>query len=339
MSNGNPGNQPIAIKQAFWIGALGGISPLAARGAGHLVANGNLPPIVMGSLIAYAFALLLFFGLGGVISVFTDDPAARTFKSAFALGLSIPSLFQLGALQAGGPKTTADISRPLHVALISSAFAQEPTTNQAKPTGMPAVPDDARSAERKLEVSTPRSPISNNVSATFLDKSGNILDSKTIQPGFAAVNVPANAASVQFQKDGAASEARPLSDHPVQSAKVGIEQKALGAFTQAIGLSREVKPSIELERVSDAKKVPEKTYGWCYLGTRGPDGWRIRSVDFAGQGVPEKGTVVKTNVPLTISKTVEDNDVLGVALTGQQLRIEEIKNRGDDYWAAVTVVE
>jgi hypothetical protein len=225
------------------------------------------------------------------------------------------------------------------VALISSAFAQEPTTNQAKPTGMPAVPDDARSAERKLEVSTPRSPISNNVSATFLDKSGNILDSKTIQPGFAAVNVPANAASVQFQKDGAASEARPLSDHPVQSAKVGIEQKALGAFTQAIGLSREVKPSIELERVSDAKKVPEKTYGWCYLGTRGPDGWRIRSVDFAGQGVPEKGTVVKTNVPLTISKTVEDNDVLGVALTGQQLRIEEIKNRGDDYWAAVTVVE
>jgi len=51
MSNGNAGNQPIAVKQAFWIGALGGISPLAARGAGHLLANGNLPPLVAGSLM------------------------------------------------------------------------------------------------------------------------------------------------------------------------------------------------------------------------------------------------------------------------------------------------
>jgi hypothetical protein len=339
MSNGNAGNQPITVKQAFWIGAVGGISPLAARGAGHLLANGNLPPVVVGSLIAYALALLLFFGLGGVISVFTDDPAARTVRSAFALGLSIPSLFQLGALQAGGSKTIADISRPFHVALISSAFAQEPTTNQDEAAGMPAVPGNVLGAERKLEVSTPRSPISNNVSATFLDQSGKVIDSKTVQPGFAAVNVPANAASVQFQKDGAVSEPQPLSNHPVQSAKVEVEQKALSAFTQAVGLSREAKPSIGVNKVTDAKKLAEKTYGWCYLGNRGADGWRIRSVDFPGQAVPEKGTVVTANVPITISKTFEDNDILGVALTGQQLRIEEIKNRANDYWAAVTVVE
>jgi hypothetical protein len=93
MSNGNAGNQPIAVKQAFWIGALGGISPLAARGAGHRWLTGIYPQLLAGSLIAYALALSLLFGLGGVISVFTDDPASRTIRSAFALGLTIPSLF------------------------------------------------------------------------------------------------------------------------------------------------------------------------------------------------------------------------------------------------------
>jgi hypothetical protein len=85
MSNGNAGNQPIAVKQAFWIGALGGISPLAARGAGHRWLTGTYPHYSRVLLITYALALLPLFGLGGVISVFTDDPASRTFRFAATL--------------------------------------------------------------------------------------------------------------------------------------------------------------------------------------------------------------------------------------------------------------
>src|SRR5947209_15890603 len=99
---------PISIKQAFWIGGLGGIAPLAARGVGHLIGSGgDLTWFKLALLVSYGLAVILLFGLGGLISVFTDDAAARTFRSAFALGLSLPSLFQLGGLQA--LKKTADI--------------------------------------------------------------------------------------------------------------------------------------------------------------------------------------------------------------------------------------
>ena len=71
MSNGNAGNQPIAVKQGFWIGALGGISPLATRGRVTCWPTGTYPH--------YSRVL------GGVISVFTDDPASRTFSFAATL--------------------------------------------------------------------------------------------------------------------------------------------------------------------------------------------------------------------------------------------------------------
>jgi len=336
----DPRQKPVLTsKQAFLIGALGGIAPMLVRGAVSVSSSGGrLPAIEMSQIIGYSFAVLVFAGIGGAVAIWLDD--ARTRRSAFLIGASLPSLFHVGGLQSDAPvKSTADISRPFHIAFVSSAFAQEPTGNQEKAPVVPTLPDDVVGTQRKLEVSTPRSPISNDVSATFLDKSGNVIASKTIQPGFAAVSVPADAAAVRFQKDGAASESHPLSDHPVQSANVEIEQKALSAFAQAVGLSREAKPSIDAKMLVDAKKLPERTYGWCYLGDRGADGWRIRAVDFQGEGMPEKGTIVKANVPLVIRKTFEGTDVVGVALTGQSLRVEEIKNRGTDYWAAVTVVE
>ena len=328
---------PITPKQAFWIGGLGGIAPLAARGVGHLIGSGgDLTWFKPASLVSYGLALILLFGLGGLISLFTDDAAARTFRSAFALGLSLPSLFQLGGLQA--PKKTADISTPLHFALISSAFAQEPSA--APTSGLPGTTtNETTSSARKLEVSTPNTPISKDVNATFLDKSGNQISSTVIQPGFAAVNVPAQAAAVQFQKDGAASESHPLSNNSVQTADVKIEQKPVSAFVQAIGLSREAKPSIEVTKINDAPKLPPLTYGWCNLGERGADGWRTRNVDFAGQDVPQIGSIVTANTPLTLWPDTTRSAVTGVANVGQRLRIEEIKNQGDVYWAAVTVVE
>jgi len=339
MSNGNAGNQPIAVKHAFWIGALGGISPLVARGAGHLLANGNLPPLVAGSLIAYALALLLLFGLGGVISVFTDDPASRTIRSAFALGLSIPSLFQLGALQAGAPKTTADISRPFHVAFIASAYAGEQEGIGTPEVKSEKALEDALAPRRKLEISTPSGSISKNVTATFLDSSGNRISSIVVQPGFAAVNVPNQAASVRFEKGGAASESRALSNNPVQSADVKIEQKPVSAFVQAIGLSRDAKPSIEVAKLTDAQKLPPGTYGWCYLGDRANDGWRTRYVDFPGQDVPQPGSVVSVNFPLNVRPSMGSKDVIGGAHVGQRLRIDEVRNHDNLYWAAVSVVE
>jgi hypothetical protein len=160
-----------------------------------------------------------------------------------------------------------------------------------------------------------------------------------IQPGFAAVNVPAQAAAVQFEKNGSASLSHPLSNNAVQTAEVKIEQKPVSAFVQAIGLSREAKPSIEVAKVADAQKLPVATYGWCYLGDHGSDGWRTRYVDFPGQGVPQVASIVAVNFPLNIRPAMESSDVIGVAHAGQRLRIAEVKNRDNLYWAAVTVVE
>jgi hypothetical protein len=109
----------ITIKQAFGIGALGGMAPAMARGVGYLLSHdGEMPPLGRGQILGYAFALILMLVLGGLLAVFTDDAAARTLKSAFGLGLSLPSLFQLGFLQADAPKHTTDISRPFQVAFV-----------------------------------------------------------------------------------------------------------------------------------------------------------------------------------------------------------------------------
>jgi hypothetical protein len=332
---------PIGSKQAFWIGALGGITPVMARGAGYLFTNtGQMPHLILGQLFGYACALVLMLVLGGIVAVFTDDVAARTIKSAFALGLSLPSLFQLGALQADAPKKTADISPPFHVAFIASAFAGEQDTGVAAPgPGSAKTYEDALASRRKLEVSTPTNEISKDVTATFLDKSGNRISSTVVQQGFAAVNVPAQAAAVQFEKDGAASDSHPLSAAPVQTTNVKIERSATNAFTQAIGLSRDAKVSIEAAKPTDAQKLPVKTYGWCYLGERGPDGWRTRYVDFPGEEVPQPGTVVAVNFPLNVRPNPESTDVIGVAHVGQRLRVEETQKRENLYWAAVTVVD
>jgi hypothetical protein len=335
------GKKPaLSSGQAFWIGALGGLAPVMARGAGYLFSHsGEMPPFVPGQILGYTCALVLMLVLGGVIAVFTDDVATRTIKSAFALGLSLPSLFQLGALQADAPKKTADISPPFHVAFVASAFADQQDTVAKAEIASPKASEDALASRRKLEVSTPNTAIANDVSATFLDKSGNRISSTVVQPGFAAVNVPSQAAAVQFEKDGSSSESHPLSNQAVQTADVKIQQNPVSAFVQAIGLSREAKPSIEVGKMTDAKKLPVATYGWCYLGDRGADGWRTRYVDFPGQDVPQPGSVVTVNFPLNVRPAVESSDVIGVAHAGQRLRIEEIRNRDNIYWAAVSVVE
>jgi hypothetical protein len=329
---------PLSPKTAFGIGALGGVAPVLVRGAVYLFAHdGVMPPLKSGQLLGYMCAVAIFLVFGGVVAIALDD--ARTIKSAFLVGVSLPSLFQVSGLQADAPRQTADVSAPFHVAFISSAWAEEQEGAASREIGSRKTSEDAPVSYRKLEVSTPNTPISNNVSATFLDNSGNRISSTTIQPGFAAVNVPAKAAAVQFQKDGSATESHALSNTAVQTADVKIEQKPVSAFVQAIGLSREAKPSLEVTKVADAQKLPVATYGWCYLGERGPDNWRNQNVDFAGQDVPQKGSVVTVNSPLTVRPAAESSDVIGVAHAGQRLRIEEVKNRDNLYWAAVTVVD
>jgi len=329
---------PLSSTTAFAIGALGGVAPVLVRGAVYLFSHeGVMPPLKNGQLLGYMCALAIFLVFGGVVAIVLDD--ARTIKSVFLVGVSLPSLFQVSGLQADAPKRTANVSAPLHVAFIASAWAGDQESATSRGIGSQKTSEDALVSYRKLEVSTPNTPISNNVSATFLDNSGNRISSTTIQPGFAAVNVPAKAAAVQFQKDGSASESHPLSNSAVQTADVKIEQKPVSAFTQAIGLSREAKPTIEVTKVSDAQKLPVATYGWCYLGERGPDNWRNRNVDFVGQDMPQKGSIVTVNSPLTVRPTAESSDVIGVAHVGQRLRVDEIKNRENLYWAAVTVVE
>jgi hypothetical protein len=82
-----------------------------------------------------------------------------------------------------------------------------------------------------------------------------------------------------------------------------------------------------------------RSYGWCYLGDRGNDSWRTRYVDFPGQDVPQSGSIVSVNFPLNVRPSMGSKDVIGVAHVGQQLRIEEVRNRDNLYWAAVSVVE
>jgi hypothetical protein len=123
----------------------------------------------------------------------------------------------------------------------------------------------------------PGGSISKDMTATFLDSSGNRISSTVLQPGFAAVNVPNQAASVQFEKDGAASESRALSNNPVQSADVKI--------------------------------------------------------------VPQSESIVSVNFPLNVRPSTGSKAVIGVAHVGQRLRIDEVRNYDNLYWAAVSVVE
>lgn len=325
----------LSSKQAFLIGSLGGVAPILVRGAVYVFSHsGVTPPLSSGQLIAYFGGLVVFLVFGGIVAVALDD--GRTLKSAFLVGVSLPSLFQVSGLQADAPKT-ADISAPFSVAFIASASAQERLDRDAaKPES--TLPKDNPGSRRKLEISIPNNQSSKNVSATFLDESGNRISSKVVELGFGAVDVPPKAASVQFEKDGSASESHPLSQTDVQTAKVAVEQTSVSAFIQAIGLSRKAKPSIELLKVEDAKKLPVSTYGWCNLGERGPDGWRVRNVDFSGPDV-QTGSIVTVNSPLTVRPTAESSDVIGVAHVGQHLRVDEIKNEGNLCWAAITVLE
>jgi len=328
---------PLSSTQAFSIGALGGVAPVLVRGAVYLFSHdGQMPPLANGQVVGYLFALVIFLIFGGVVAIALDD--SRTIKSTFLIGVSLPSLFQVSGLQAD-TKKTADISRPFYVAFIASAQAGQQESAARGESAVQRVSEDALASRRKLEVSTPNADISKNVTATFLDNSGNRISSTVVQPGFAAVNVPAQAAAVQFEKNGSISDSHPLTNNPVQTAEVKIEQKPVSAFVQAIGLSREAKPSIDFAKLADAQKLPVSTYGWCYLGDRSSDGWRTRYVDFPGQGIPQKGDIVTVNFPLNVRPSMGSSDIVGVAHVGQRLRIDDVKNQESLYWAAVSVVE
>src|SRR5438477_5656105 len=88
----------LSSKHAFLIGSLGGVAPVLVRGAVYLFShNGRVPPLDSGQFVGYICAFLIFLAFGGLVAIALDD--ARTIKSTFLVGVSLPSLFQVSGLQ------------------------------------------------------------------------------------------------------------------------------------------------------------------------------------------------------------------------------------------------
>lgn len=298
-----------------------------------------MPPLSSAQYIGYGLAAIVMFAVGAGVAIAFSEP--RTVRSAMALGMTLPSLFQIGGLQAGDSKglRQAEAGTRGEFALIASTFAGEPENfSTARSASMSAT--ESLAPNRKLEVSAPNSSVSDNLSVRFLDNNSHAISVVPAKRGLTSLDVPSNAAAVQFQKDNSLTDPKALTTSPssVQSANVMIREGAGGAFMQAIGLARDAKVDINAS-VEDANKLSLGKSGWCYLGERSSDGWVTRNVDFPGQGLPSSGDAVTVTLPLNVRSVPAGGDLIGVAHAGQRLRIEELQNKENYYWAKATVVQ
>jgi hypothetical protein len=298
--------------------------------------DGIMPTLTQAQYVGYSLASLIMVAAGAGVACWLNDTG--TVKNAFVLGMSLPSLFQVGGLQSN-TTNQAMLSPGRGFEFIASAMAQGP--DAATATAHASVPlPDGSVVDRKLEVSSPNSSVSDNLAVKFLDKDSNPLATIPAKRGFTAIPVPANAVAVQFQKGDSLSDAQPLgsSGASVKSAEVNISEDTRSAFMQAIGLARTSRVEIKAT-VSDADKLAPGKRGWCYLGERGTDSWRTRYVDFPGQGIPAVGDSVTVNFPLNVRPSPAAGSLIGIAHAGQQLRIEQIQQKNNQYWADATVLQ
>jgi hypothetical protein len=208
-------------RAAILAGALGGVAPNVVR---LMVSyTSPSPQHIINQPVSYCLAMVGFAVLGAlVVWVFQET----RLQQALFLGVGLPSLFQIGALQSApssnppaiAPGTQASIS------LVSSAYAQSP-------------PNPSSSvADRTLKLTADKN-IPYTVAFYNMDN-GLISSSPLTNP--ASIAVPPNAVKFALQVGGSTSNSYELPKTPsaVINADVMIRERSGSGFIQGLGLAK-----------------------------------------------------------------------------------------------------
>ena len=208
-------------RAAILAGAFGGVAPNIVR----ILVNytSPSPQQIINQPVSYCLAMVGFAVLGAlVVWVYQET----RLQQALFLGIGLPSLFQIGALQSAPASSPPAIAPGTHasISLVSSAYAQSP-------------PQPPRSvADRTLKLTADRN-IPFTVAFYNMD---NVLISSSPVTSPASVAVPANAVKFALQVGGSTSNSHELARTPsaVINADVKISERAGSGFIQGLGLAK-----------------------------------------------------------------------------------------------------
>jgi hypothetical protein len=162
--------------------------------------------------------------LGGAVAWAFQE---ANLKQALFLGVSLPSLFQIGGLQgvpSSNPPEMAPGTQQTAISLFSSAYAQPP------PGPSPSV------AVRTLNLT-----VSKNVTYTvaFYGQNNALIRPSTTLAGSGSVSVPPGAAkfAIQVAESTSASYNLPTTSGAV-TAQLNINEKPTSGFVQGLGFAK-----------------------------------------------------------------------------------------------------
>lgn len=206
-------------KGAIFAGALGGVAPNLVR----LIVNysSQHPQPISDQPVSYSLAMVGFAVLGALVVWVFQEP---NLKQALFLGIGLPSLFQIGSLQAA-PSSTPPAMAPgtqTSISLISSAYAQ------------PLPGPSASVANRTLNLTADKN-IPYTVAFYGMDNSL-ISSSPVTNPG--SVTVPLAAVKFALQVGASTSNSYELPKTTVIKADVRINEKPTSGFVQGLGLAK-----------------------------------------------------------------------------------------------------
>jgi hypothetical protein len=203
-------------------GALGGVAPNLIR----LIVNYSSPnpQHIINQPVLYFLAMVGFAALGGVVAWAFQE---TNLKQALFLGVSLPSLFQIGALQGTAPSSpplVAPGTQQAAISLVSSAYAQAP------PGPSPSV------ADRTLNLT-----VGTNIAYTvaFYGQNNALIRPTTTLTGSESVSVPPGAVKFAIQVAESTSTSYNLPTTPgAVKAQLRINEKPSSGFFQGLGLAK-----------------------------------------------------------------------------------------------------
>lgn len=318
----------VTRRTCMWIGAFGGVIPFLVRGAISILGSGGELSISVKALIGYSIAGLIMAVAGGVLAYISQE---RTLQAALAIGMSLPSLFQVGALQ----KTSGKPSEPgtaFVLPLVSTAYAQPPpgsaTTGSTPPASLPG--------SRVMEVDTKDNSVGHSV--IFLDEKRRTISTLDLRTTPAVVDVPPSALFVGVSKGGATSNFVPVSNEVGQTQLVlaDIQDSVGKSFLAAFGLSRAAF-NIEV-RSSVLPQVKLNDTGWIYLGRLEAGRWWTRYFDSDSDQIPTTSQRIQANSLAVLRPLPNASSALGILAQRQMVEVKKTTVLSSQFvWAEVTV--
>jgi hypothetical protein len=208
-------------KAAILAGAFGGVAPNVVR----LIANytSPSPQHIINQPVSYSLAMVGFAVIGAIVVLVFQE---TDLKQALFLGIGLPSLFQIGALQSA-PSSSPPAVAPgaqASMSLFSTAYAQSP-------------PDSPGSvADRTLKLSANKNM---PYTVAFYNVDNALISSSPVTNP-ASVAVPPNAVKFALQVGGSTSSSYelPRTAGAVINSDVKINERPASGFIQGLGLAK-----------------------------------------------------------------------------------------------------